>query len=63
MNKNNKITNKKGKMDHLRLFPHKHKLLKISIYLQTAFAAETHLAEGQWLKEQIEHGKLRMFRV
>jgi hypothetical protein len=39
-------------MYQLRLFKLKHNLLKISINLQTAFAAETHLAEGQWLKEQ-----------
>jgi high-affinity K+ transport system ATPase subunit B len=30
-----------------------HDLLKISIDLETAFAADTHLAEGQWLKEQL----------
>jgi hypothetical protein len=40
-------------MDHLRLFTLKYDLLKISVYLQTAFAADTHLAEGQWLKEQL----------
>jgi hypothetical protein len=45
------------------LFKHKRDLLKISIDLQTAFAAETHLAEGQWLKEQLNVVKLRMFRV
>jgi hypothetical protein len=42
-------TNKKQqrrKMDHLRLFKLKYDLLKISVDLQTAFAAETHLAEG-----------------
>jgi hypothetical protein len=26
-------------------------------------AADTHLAEGQWLKEQLNVVKLRMFRV
>jgi hypothetical protein len=31
--------------------------------LQTAFAAETHLAEGQWLKKQVNMVKLRMFRA
>jgi hypothetical protein len=36
-------------MDQLRLFTLKHDLLKISVDLQTALAAETHLAEGQWL--------------
>jgi hypothetical protein len=44
---------KQNKMDQLRLFTIKHDLLKISTDLQTAFAAETHLAEGQWLKEQL----------
>jgi hypothetical protein len=50
-------------MDHLRLFKLKHDLLKISVDLQTAFAADTHFAEGQWLKEQLNVAKLRMFRV
>jgi hypothetical protein len=45
-------------MDQLRLFKLKHDLLKISIDLQTAFAAE-----GQWLKEQLNVVNLRMFRV
>jgi hypothetical protein len=34
-------------MDQLRLFKLKHDLLKISVDLKTAFAAETHPAEGQ----------------
>jgi hypothetical protein len=50
-------------MDQLRLFKLKYELLKISIDLPTALAAETHLAEGQWLKEQLKAVKLRMFRV
>jgi hypothetical protein len=50
-------------MDQLRLFKLKHYLLKISVELQTAFAADTHLAEGQWLKKQLNVIKLRMFRV
>jgi hypothetical protein len=54
---------KNNKMNHLRLFTLKYDLLKISVYLQTAFAAETHLAEGQWLQEQLNVLKLRMFRV
>jgi hypothetical protein len=33
------------------------------IDLQTAFAADTHFAEGQWLKEELNVLKLRMFRV
>jgi hypothetical protein len=36
---------------------------KISVDLQTEFAAETHLVEGQWLKEQLNVIKLRMFRA
>jgi hypothetical protein len=50
-------------MDQLRLFALKYDLLKISIDLQTVFAAETHLTERQWLKEQLNVVKLRMFRV
>jgi hypothetical protein len=50
-------------MDQLRLFTLKHESLKISVHLHTAFAAETHPAEGQWLKEQLIMVKLRMFRV
>jgi hypothetical protein len=37
--------------------------LKISVSFQTAFAAETRLAEGQWLEEQVNMATLRMFRV
>jgi hypothetical protein len=58
-----KQTTKQIKMDELRLFIFKHDLLKISVDLQTAFAADTHLAEGQWLKELLNVVKLRMFRV
>jgi hypothetical protein len=50
-------------MNHPRLFTLEHQLLKISVYLQTAFAAQTHLAEGQWLKEQLNMVKFLMFRV
>jgi hypothetical protein len=50
-------------MDLLRLIAVQHKLLKISAHLQAAFAAETHLTEVQWLKEQLNMVKLRMFRV
>jgi hypothetical protein len=45
-------------MGQLRLFKLRHDLLKISVDLQTAFAADTHLAEGQWLKEQLNVVKL-----
>jgi hypothetical protein len=41
-----KQTTKPRKMDQLRLFKLKHDLLKISVDLQTPFAADTHLAEG-----------------
>jgi hypothetical protein len=50
-------------MDQLRLFKLKHDLLKISVDLQTACATDTQLAEGQWLKEQLNVVKLRIFRV
>jgi hypothetical protein len=41
----------------------KRDLLKISVDLQTAFAAEARLAGGQWLKERLNAVKLRMFGV
>jgi hypothetical protein len=44
-------TIRQRKVDQLRLFKLKHVLLKISIDLRTAFAADKYLAEGQWLKE------------
>jgi hypothetical protein len=58
-----KETTKQRKMDQLRLFTLKYDVLKIYVDLQTAFAADTHLAEGQWLKEQLKVVKLRIFRV
>jgi hypothetical protein len=58
--KTNKKTTKQRKMDQLRPLKLKHDLLKITIHLQTAFAADTHLAEGQWLKEQLKVVKLRI---
>jgi hypothetical protein len=45
-------------MDQLKLFARKYEVLKISVHLQTAFAAETLLAEGQWQKEQLNVVKL-----
>jgi hypothetical protein len=36
-------------VNQLRLLKLQHDLLKISVDLETAFAADTHLAEGQWL--------------
>jgi hypothetical protein len=50
-------------MDQLRLFTFKYDLLKIPADLQTASAAETHQAEEQCLKKQLNVVKLRMFRV
>jgi hypothetical protein len=42
--------NKKTRIvNQLRLLKFQHDLPKISIDLETAFAADTHLAEGQWL--------------
>jgi hypothetical protein len=61
--KTNKKTRKQRQVNQLRLFKLKHDLLKISIDLRTALAADTHLAEGQWLTEQLNVVKLRMFRV
>jgi hypothetical protein len=61
--KTNQKTREQRKMYQLRLFKLKHDLLKISVGLQTAFAPDTHLAEGQWLKEQLNMVKLCMFRV
>jgi hypothetical protein len=55
-------TNNKTKMNQLRLFTFKYGLQKLSVDLQTTFAAETHLAEGKWLKEQLNMLK-HMFRV
>jgi hypothetical protein len=58
-----KQTTKQRKIDQLRLFTLKYDLLKISVDLQTAFAADTHLADGQWLRVQLNVLKLRMFLV
>jgi hypothetical protein len=46
-----------------KAFQTKTRLTKIPIDLQTALAADTHLAEGQWLTEQLIVVKLRMFPV
>jgi hypothetical protein len=50
-------------MCQLTLFTFKPEYLNISVGLHTALAAETHRAEGQWLKEQLNVVKLRMLRV
>jgi hypothetical protein len=49
--KQQKGTTEQTKMDQLKLFKLKHNLLKISVDLHTAFIADTHLTEQQWLKE------------
>jgi hypothetical protein len=54
---------KKRKNDKTRFLKLKYELLKISTNLQTDFAAETHLAAGQWLEEQLNIQTYRMFRV
>jgi hypothetical protein len=50
-------------MNQLRLFTLKHDVLIISVHSQTAFAADTHLTERQWLKKQLKVVMLRIFRV
>jgi hypothetical protein len=46
------------------LFTFKCEFIKISVYLQIAFAAaETHPAEGQELEEQLNIAKLRIFQA
>jgi hypothetical protein len=56
-------TNKENKNHELRLLIFKRGFLKISVDLRTALAAETHLAEGQWLGDQLNMVKLRIFRA
>jgi hypothetical protein len=46
-----------------RVFKFKYDLLKMSTNLQTEFAARAHLAVGQWLEEQLNIEKFRMFRI
>jgi hypothetical protein len=58
-----KIYKKKRKNYQLRLLAFKQELQKISARLQTELAAETHLAEGQWLEDQVNMLKLRMFQA
>jgi hypothetical protein len=50
-------------MTGLSLFTYKREFLILCVDLQTALATDAHLAEGQWLKEQLNVVKLRMFRV
>jgi hypothetical protein len=49
--------------NQFRLLTLKQEFLKASVHLQSVFAVETHLAEGQWLEEQLKMLKLPMFRV
>jgi hypothetical protein len=51
--KTNEQIKRQRKVDQLRLFKLKYDLLKISIDLQSAFSADTHLTEGHWLKEEL----------
>jgi hypothetical protein len=50
-------------MNQFKLLTLRQEFLKISLSLPTAFAVETHLAEVQWLEEQVNKLKLPMFRV
>jgi hypothetical protein len=50
-------------MDRRRPFTLKHGLVKLSVDLQTALAAETHVQEGQWSEDQLNILKLRMSEV
>jgi hypothetical protein len=50
-------------MNQFKLLALKQELLKISVSLQTAFAVETHLAEGKRLEEQENVLKSQLFRV
>jgi hypothetical protein len=54
-------TKKKGKVNQLRLVKLRRDLLKISINLQIALAADTHLAEVA--EGATELGEITMFRV
>jgi hypothetical protein len=54
---------KQRKSDQLMLLIFKAKFLKTSADLQTAFAAETHRTEGQWLEEQRNTVKFHMCRI
>jgi hypothetical protein len=49
-------------MNQFRLLKNK-EFLNISVSLHTAFPDEAHLAEGQWLEEQVNMLKLRILAV
>jgi hypothetical protein len=57
--KSNKINNEMKKNWSVKLFTLKHELLT----LRTALAVATRLVEGQWLEEQVNMLKLRIFRI
>jgi hypothetical protein len=50
-------------MNQFRVSTRKKVFLKISVSLHTTFAIESRLTEGQWLEEQVNVLKVRMFRV
>jgi hypothetical protein len=54
---------KQRKMNQFKLLTMIQEFLKISVSLQTAFAVETRLTEGEWLEEQLNTVKLPMLRV
>jgi DNA mismatch repair ATPase MutL len=67
-NKQKKTTKKQKqqntkKSGSLHVFTLIHELLIILLHLETAFAAETLLAEEQWLKEQLTTVKLRTSQI
>jgi hypothetical protein len=45
-------------MNQIRLLTLKQEFVKICVSIHTAFTVETHLAEGQWLEEQVNILKL-----
>lgn len=59
----NKKQQKQIKINQLRLLTLKEEFLKIRVSLRTAFAVKTHLAEGQWLDEQMNILKLGILRA
>jgi hypothetical protein len=63
--KTNKQANKFGENpSHLSLVTIKHVFLKMPVNLRTVLSAEPHVAEGQWLQEQLTVRKLpRLFRA
>jgi hypothetical protein len=53
---------KRREMDQLRLFTLRHELLNISLCLDTEFVEVTHIADEQWLKDQLNVKLLRVPR-